>query len=201
MYRKHFAAATLRNRLAKLTLLVCSVCLSGVAPAQTTKSPYPKMAPIQNYLMDRGAEVALARSAAPASISGHASVMVLTSHGYETAVKGSNGFVCVVERSWAAGTDDPDFWNPKVRAPICFNAAAAKSQIPIMIKRTELILAAPSKDHLLQGIKAAFAGNQLSEPAPGSMCFMMSRQGYINDRARNWRSHVMFYVPLTDTAN
>ena len=49
------------------------------------------------------------------------------SPGYETAVKGKNGFVCMVERSWAAGIDDPDFWNPKLRSPVCLNAPAARS--------------------------------------------------------------------------
>jgi hypothetical protein len=75
------------------------------------------MAPFDQYLIERTAEIALAPSAAPESISPDAEVMVLGQHGYETVVKGKNGFVCVVERSWTAGIDDPDFWNPKVRQP------------------------------------------------------------------------------------
>src|SRR6266851_5766955 len=88
--------------------------------AQDTKAPYPSMAPLDQYLMERNAEMALARSAAPESISRDAEVLVLGRHGYETAVKGKNGFVCMVQRSWTAGIDDPDFWNPRIRAPICF---------------------------------------------------------------------------------
>jgi len=39
------------------------------AMAQDATTPYPKMAPIEQYLMtDQGAEIALARSAAPESI-------------------------------------------------------------------------------------------------------------------------------------
>jgi hypothetical protein len=86
------------------------------AEAQDPKTPYPSMAPFDQYLMERTAEIARARSAAPESISQDAEVRVLGQHSYETVVKGKNGFV-VVERSWTAGTDDPDFWNPKVRAP------------------------------------------------------------------------------------
>src|SRR6202158_349663 len=97
--------------------------------AQDTKAPYPSMAPIEQYLMERNAEIALARSAAPESISRDAEVMVIGRHGYETAVKGKNGFVCIVERSWTAGIDDPDFWNPKLRGPICFNGPAARAYI------------------------------------------------------------------------
>ena len=100
--------------LVKMTILI----VPGAALqawAQVKESPYPKMAPIDQYMMTRDAEIALARSAAPESISRDAEVMVLGQHGYETAVKGKNGFVCLVERSWTAGIDDPDFWNPKLR--------------------------------------------------------------------------------------
>src|ERR1700758_838318 len=87
--------------------------------ALDTKTPYPNMAPLDQYLMERQAEIALARSAAPDSISLDAEVLVLGPHGYETAVKGKNGFVCMVERSWASPLDHPDFWNPRLRAPNC----------------------------------------------------------------------------------
>src|SRR5580658_4335703 len=73
------------------------------AQAQDAKAPYPSMAPLDQYLIERSAEIALARSAAPDSISQDAEVLFLGRHGYETAVKGKNGFVCMVERSWTAG--------------------------------------------------------------------------------------------------
>ena len=96
--------------------------------SQETAASYPKMAPIDQYLMaDRNAEIAMARSAAPPSISADAEVMVLGRHGYETAVKGKNGFVCLVERSWMSPFDFAQFWNPKMRGPICFNPPAVRS--------------------------------------------------------------------------
>ena len=99
------------------------------AMAQDAATPYPKMAPIDQYLMaDQAAEMALARSAAPESISRDAEVLVLRRHGYETAVQGKNGFVCVVGRGWSAAAD-PDYWNPKVRVPMCVNAAAARTYL------------------------------------------------------------------------
>src|SRR5277367_2562703 len=114
------------------------------AMAQDAKAPYPNMAPVEQYLMeDRGSEIALARSAAPESISRDAEVLVLGRHGYETAVKGKNGFVCIVERSWTAGIDDPDFWNPKLRGPLCLNPPAARTYLPLTIRKTELVLANP----------------------------------------------------------
>ncbi len=168
--------------------------------AQDAQTPYPTMAPIDQYLMERTAETALARSAAPESISQDAEVMVLGQHGYETVVKGKNGFVCIVERSWTAGTDDPDFWNPKVRAPICFNPPAARSQVPITLKKTDVILASRSKDQMSEAIKAAFDRKELSSPESGSMCYMLSKQQYLSDRDAHWHPHLMFFVPPADPA-
>src|SRR3984957_10507248 len=112
--------------------LVAILCAARPVRAADAKNPYPtSMAPLDQYLMGRDAEIALARSAAPPSISQDATVMVLGRHGYETAVEGKNGFLCIVERSWAQSTDQTEFWNPKMRAPHCFNAQATRSFAPI----------------------------------------------------------------------
>src|SRR5438132_1705705 len=99
---------------------------------------YPTMAPQDQYMMDRDAEIALAKSAAPPSIADKATVLVLTRHGYETAVKGSNGFVCAVERGWMSQYSFPQFWNPHMRGPLCYNPPAVRSILPYTMKRTEL---------------------------------------------------------------
>jgi hypothetical protein len=140
----------------------------------------------------------LARSAAPESISHDAEVLVLGRHGYETAVKGQNGFVYMVQRSWTAGIDDPDFWNPKLRAPICFNPPAARSYLPFEIKKTELVLAGQSKAQMFESIKAGLDKKELPRPESGAMCYMMSKQGYLNDRDGHWHPHLMFFVPRMD---
>jgi len=191
-----------RQRIKTITLryfaLVVLLAAAWQAQADDAKSPYPSMAPLEQYLMDQAAEIAMARSAAPASISGDADVMVLGRKGYETAVKGKNGFVCIVERSWTAGVDDPDFWNPKLRGPICFNRPAVQSYLPLTIRKTELILAGQSKAQMSDSINAAFEKKELPTPESGAMCYMMSKQGYLSDRGGRWHPHLMFFVPLTD---
>ncbi len=170
------------------------------ARSQDATTPYPKMAPIDQYLMtDLDAEIALARSAAPESISGDAEVLVLGRHGFETAVKGKNGFVCIVERSWTSAAD-PDFWNPKVRTPICWNAAAARSFLLRNIKRTDLILAGRTKAQTDETIVAAVDKKELPTIEPGAMCYMMSKQGYGGDSVAHWPPHLMFYFSQTDPA-
>ena len=190
-----------RKRVRTSALIALTIMFGAVWEARTQDSqiPYPSMAPLEQYLMpDRNEEIKLARSAAPDSISGDAEVLVLGRHGYETAVQGKNGFVCVVQRSWTAGIGDPDFWNPKLRAPICFNAPAARSYLPRTIKKTELVLAGRTKAQMFDTIAAAIDKKELPTPEPGAMCYMMSKQGYLNDRDGRWRPHLMFFTPETD---
>ncbi|HUZ95839.1 MAG TPA: hypothetical protein VMU57_13100 [Edaphobacter sp.] len=180
-------------------VLVLGLGVGRQARAQVAKAPYPNMAPLDQYLIaDRDAEIALARSAAPESISRDAEVLVLGRHGYEIAVKGKNGFVCIVERSWTTEISDPEFWNPKVRAPICFNAPAARFNVPLTIKKTELLLAGLSKTQMVDNINTAFDKKDLPTLEPGAMCYMLSRQGYLSDRDGHWHPHLMFFIPQTD---
>jgi hypothetical protein len=190
----------MNREIVKTIALVVVLGAAWQAHAVDAKALYPNMAPLDQYLIaDRNAEIELARSAAPVSISGDAEVLVLGQHGYETAVKGKNGFVCLVERSWTAGIDDPEFWNPKLRAPICFNPPAARSYIPLTIKKTELLLAGQSKAQMFESIKSGLDKVELPTQEPGAMCYMLSKQGYLNDHDGHWHPHLMFFVPLTDS--
>jgi hypothetical protein len=182
--------------VASLLTLLFAACPS--LRAQDSAKQYAKMAPVDQYLMDRDAEIAMARSAAPPSISADAEVFVLTKHGYESVAKGTNGWACLVERSWMSPYDFEQFWNPKMRGPLCFNPPAVKSILPITFKRTELALAGSSKSQIIEGIKA-FDSKSLPALEPGAMSYMMSPQGYLNDQAGHWVPHLMFYIPLTDT--
>jgi hypothetical protein len=173
----------------------------GSAGAEDAKATYPAMAPLAQYQMASVAdETALARSAAPTSISRDAEVLALGSHGYETAVKGKNGFVCLVERSWAAGFDDAEFWNPKLRAPICLNPAAVRSVLPGYLERTQWVLSGISKPDMIDRTRTALNANTFVAPEPGAMSFMMSKQGYLSDGDGHWHPHLMFFVAHTDAA-
>jgi hypothetical protein len=162
---------------------------------------YAQMAPVSQYMMaDRKAEIAMARSAAPDSISRNATVLVLGAHGYQTAIKGTNGFTCLVERSWMSPFDSPEFWNPKIRGPICYNPPAVRTVLPYTINRTNLVLAGVSKPQMHARIKASLAQGRLSPPAPGAMSYMLSKYGYLADGAGHWHPHLMFSVPTATAA-
>jgi hypothetical protein len=192
------------SRTIALSAFVLAVVLSAAWPGQAedAKATYPSMAPLEQYLIaDQNAEIALARSAAPEAISRDAEVLVLGRHGYETAVKGKNGFVCVVERGWMGPFDGDfavNFWNPKVRGPICFNPPAARSILPLTYKRTEMVLAGQSKDQIIDGIRRLIKQG-LPPLEPGAMSYMMSKEQYLtDDDHHNWMAHLMFYTPLMD---
>jgi hypothetical protein len=192
-----------RRRLATVASLVLVLTLTLIATnqllSQAPKTAYPTMAPLDQYLMaDRNAEVALARSAAPEAISGEAKILVLERKGYETAVEGKNGFVCVVERGWMSPADAPEFWNPKLRGPICFNPPAVRSVLPTTIKRTEMVLAGKTKAEIVEGNKAAFEKNELPPLEPGAMSYMMSKDAYLTDGGHHNLAHLMFYAPPLD---
>jgi hypothetical protein len=185
--------------VATITVLFLLPTAFSSATSQTPASPksaYPKMAPLDRYLIpDQSAEIKLARSAAPASISDAADVMVLGPSGYATAAKGKNGFLCLVERSWAKPTDDSEFWNPSLRAPICFNFAAAQTFVPIYLMKTKLVLAGKSPDEVLKATDVAFSQHELPTLASGAMCYMMSKQQYLGDQGKAWHPHLMYFAP------
>ena len=177
--------------------------LIGIASAEEKPAnSYTAMAPIDQYrIVDSRAEVALARSAAPPSVSADAEVLVLGKDGYEVAVKGKNGFVCFVERSWTAGFDQPEFWNPKLRAPNCFNPPAVRSVLPQYIERTKWVLAGLTRPQMVEKARAAFASKQFTAPEAGSFSFMLSKEGYVSDEASGpWLPHVMLFVPHGEAA-
>jgi hypothetical protein len=165
------------------------------AQAKVASPTYATMAPAAQYMIASPVEeIALARSAAPKAISDGAEVLVLGPTGYTTAATGSNGFVCFVYRSFAAGVDDPVFWNPKVRGPVCMNAAAASTELPVVQFKAKMALAGKSAAEIGKAVEAAKRSRKLPPLAPGAMCYMMSRQQYLGDEPKAWHPHMMWFV-------
>lgn len=184
-----------------IALLVALGTARGAA-AQTVEAPYPAMAPADEYLMpDRDAEIALARSAAPASISRDATILVLGRKGYETAVKGTNGFVCMVDRGWTGPLDWPEFWNPKIRAAGCLNPQAARSILPIGELRTRMVMAGRSTAEVVSALKAAYERGELPALERGAMSYMMSKAAYLTDAGEHNGPHVMFYTDVSNSSD
>lgn len=170
--------------------LIAALVVAGAAGNAT-------MPPVSQYLMSPAAEIALARSAAPASISNHATIMILTSNGFTVAVKGQNGFTCLVGRAFAE-PNIPSFRNLKVQDPTCFNAAASRTVLLYTLKRATLALGGATQAQIEQAMSQAIAAKALPSAASDSIAYMMSKQQYIDDNAKSWYPHLMFYMPQAD---
>ncbi|MFZ1018836.1 MAG: hypothetical protein WAN39_13300 [Candidatus Cybelea sp.] len=178
---------------------ICVLLAGAFALAATAGND--TMAPLSQYLMSPQAEIALARSAAPAAISKGATIVILGPHGYAVAEKGRNGFTCIVERGWMQPFGAQNYWSVKMRAPICYNAAAARTVLPYTYKRTEMALAGASKLQMQDRILTAIAAHALPTPEPSSMAYMMSKSQYLNDGAKAWYPHVMIFTHMDDGKN
>jgi hypothetical protein len=191
-----------RNRFLKSVFLILTLCCFASTMrilGQNSSSSSTGMAPLAQYLIsDRDAEIALARSAAPQSISRDAEIYVLEPKGFEVAVTGKNGFTCIVDRSWMLPFDNPEFWNPSVRLPTCLNTQAARFHLPLAFKTTALVFAGLSKTQISEGIKTAYGKNDLPLPESGSMCYMMSKQQNFGPKFGNADPHLMFWFPQAD---
>ncbi|MEO7795091.1 MAG: hypothetical protein ABIV06_09995 [Thermoanaerobaculia bacterium] len=178
---------------------VLALSLGFLAPhAGAESDPYPKMAPVEQYRMEQKAEIRLARSAAPASVSGDATILILGQQGYETAVEGKSGFVCWVARGWMAAFDWREFWSPKVRAADCMNPQAARSMVPVILLRSKLLMAGRSKAEVLSAIQAAYQSGQVPKLEAGALEYMMSKSAYLTDEGDHNMPHLMFLTAGVD---
>ena len=175
-------------------LVASSAAVSGQVP--TPNPQYASMAPAVKYLMSNAAaEMAMARTAAPPSISDHATVLVLTRTGYVVGSKGTNGWVCWVDRAWTSGFDDPEFWNWRNRSAQCTNPLSVRTVLPQFLARAKWALEGDTREQMAQKAEAAYASHQFTDPAPGAFSFMLSKESYINDEVKGpWRPHVMFFI-------
>jgi len=151
-------------------------------------------------MMPRDAEIALAKSAAPANISGRATIKVLTDSGYQVASEGDNGFVCMVMRGWVAPTYSPTFvrdfvHDAKLRAPICFDPIASRNVMPYYELRSKLGMEEKSPDQIAEGIQAAYAKGLLPKREAVSFAYMWSADQNLGAGAGAWHPHVMVFAP------
>jgi hypothetical protein len=178
-------------------LFLMMAILGGQAVAQ-----YPSL---REYMMPRDAEIALAKSAAPANISDHATVKVLTASGYEVVHQGNNGFVCMVMRGWAAPTYTPTqfrnlVYDATVRAPICFDPAAARTVMPYYELRSKLGMDGKTPDQIAESVQAAYVTGKLPKRESISFAYMWSADQSLGPGIGAWHPHMMIFAPYYENS-
>lgn len=145
-------------------------------------------------LLPREREIALARSAAPAAVSGDATVLVLERGGYVVAERGTSGVTCYVSRSW-----------PQAIEPHCFDREGSDTILQIYLRRAELREEGMARAEIDAEIAASLLDGRLRLPARPAMSYMMSSaQVLYNDDGvlvGAWRPHLMLYTPYITNAD
>ena len=185
----------MRKIMAALVLVLLSMQVA------TMRGQTPEYPPLSEYMMPQDAEVALAKSAAPQNISDHATIRVLTTSGYQVVHQGDNGFVCMVMRGF---TGAPTFapaqlrmfinYDPKTRAPICFDPNAVKTVLPYYDLRTKLGLEGKTPDQITEAVKAAYANGKIPKRAGVSFAYMWSADQILGPIG-HWHPHMMVFAP------
>jgi hypothetical protein len=183
----------------RLAVLMALVLLGVGVPAGSVLAQEKAYPPLAQYLMPREAEVTLARTAAPANISGKATIKVLTASGFQVVKEGENGFVCMVMRAWSAPTYSPPpfrdlVYDPTVRAPICFNPEAVRSVVPYYELRSKLGMAGKTPDQIAMGIEAAYARGELPKRESASFAYMWSAEQHLGP-VGHYHPHMMVFSP------
>lgn len=184
-----------------LVLLPLLATLSAAA-ARVQAPAYP---PLREYLMPRDSEIALAKTAAPDNITSRASIKVLTPSGYQLAHTGENGFVCVVMRGWTAPTYTPAqfrnfVYDATIRAPICFDPAAAKSVLPYYELRSTLGIARKTPEQIAEAVQSAYAAGRLPKRSAVSFAYMWSAKQMLGQGIGHWHPHIMVFAPYYENA-
>jgi hypothetical protein len=180
-----------RVLLAVLLTLLTGNCVFAQAPK------YP---PLSEYMMPRDAEMSLAKSAAPASISNRATIKVLATSGFQVAHQGDNGFVCMVMRGWSAPTYSPALlrelvYDIKALAPICFDPGAARMVMPYYELRSKLGMEGKPPDQIAAGVSTAYAKGDLPKREGVSFAYMWSVEQDLGGGAGHWHPHMMVFSP------
>jgi hypothetical protein len=181
------------------TLASWSCAALGATPLAAQRGPKPDVTPF--LIADRDAEIRLARTAAPPSISDSATVLVLERTGYVQATRGSNGFACIVIRSLAGSLDLPGLWSPGISAPHCFNAAAVRTVMPLLVKQTAWLLSGESASEVAGHIERSYASREFAPPESGAMAYMLSPEQRLTDSGSHGLPHLMFFYDKSQPAS
>lgn len=192
--------AVLAFGFSKICAVIAVFLMATFVLAQSSK-----YSPLSEYMMEPDVEIALARSAAPENVSGHATVKVFTATGYQVAAQGDNGFVCIVMRSWGAVTFTPSptpdlAYYAKLRAPICFDPVASRTVLPYHELRARLGIEGKAPEAIANRVAMAYASGELPRQEGVSFAYMWSADSNLGPGVGAWHPHMMIYAPYYTNA-
>jgi hypothetical protein len=96
--------------------------------------------------------------------------------------------------------------HPESLYPICYDAAAVRTVLPIQLREQKLREQGKTEEELEAEIRLAVENGELSEPERGAIAYMMSSRQVIfaspsGPRVGSWHPHVMVYLPYATTSD
>ena len=153
-------------------LLSVAVLFSSAAAQDTPQEPTREVH-LATASTPREQQIALALSAAPTEVSSKATVYILGPKGYEKVREGTNGFSCLIERSFRGTTQTSS-------APACFDAEGSRTITVAYLRREELRAEGKSEAEIKDDIAKGYEDGRFKTPGPGFL-FMMSSENYVYD--------------------
>jgi hypothetical protein len=174
-------------RHARRVLRSCLPVLLLVASAGAG-SPSDAVPSTRPEILERGKEVALALSAAPAHLRKGAGVYAFEKDGFVQVRASSNGFTCIVNRD-----------HPLSRKPTCYDAEGAATILPKVLRVGELLARGVPLPAIESEIEEGFRTGRYVSPRRPGVAYMLSEGNldYVpsTGRTRPFPPHVMFYAP------
>ncbi|MFN8650736.1 MAG: hypothetical protein U0133_02390 [Gemmatimonadales bacterium] len=168
--------------LAVLSLLPFLAAPVPLAGQEVTGAPGPRR------LLPPAEEIALARSAAPPSVSATARIWIFAAGRYTIGDSGTSTVECYVGRSW-----------PRALEPQCFDAEGARTILPLERRISELLHSGASRDSVERHVAAGLAAGTFQLPRRPAMTWMLSAAQELYDDdgspAGAWKPHIMIYYP------
>jgi hypothetical protein len=166
--------------------------LSSTMAMQAIGQELPK---IYDASMPRDRQIALALSAAPPEVSGHATVYILGPKGYEKAREGTNGFSCFVGRHFVKPTETSI-------EPGCFDAEGSRTILVVHLWEEELRAKGKSEAEIKADVEKGYKDGRFSHPSKMGLLYMMSSENRLpsgNGTTATFPPHLMFYAPNMTT--
>ena len=174
--------------------LVAGAVVGMLAMSLLATTPQDSAAKIPDRL-PRAQEVALAESAGPAHIVKDAAIYALEESGYVLVRKGTNGFSCLVLRSFP-GSQEPECYDPEGTATI----------LPRRIDESRYRAEGLSREEVAAKMAEGFASGKYRAPQRSGIVYMLSCQNYVpiddtGSRIIHYQPHFMFYAPYLNDAD
>jgi len=136
----------------------------------------------------RDVQIRIAKLAAPKEVTDHADIYILGRRGYELALRGDNGFSCMIER------EKPDTMEPE-----CYDADGSATTMKVRSYEEQQRASGVGEQAIEESMKAGYKSGEFKPPSKAGIVYMLSDYNYVlnpeTGKIIHFPGHLMFYAP------